>query len=206
MVLGVRTLFAFCMVFVSGFALSDRVIFVPAGRKLLANEFRIEAINVPGRDHTFGWASFSPNSTFEFEVSGENFDTERLTLGLNGSYTLTNPITDLSPGISFGVLDFGNDTADGRALYMAVTYRLGNDGLMNQFLPTDFTIGLWSRERGLVFAGAELPFSEVLSVLGEYDGARLSAGFTLSPLRALKFKMIWIDGDPSFGLQIRSQF
>lgn len=206
MVRDVKVWFLGLVAAVSAVGWADRVVFVPAGRKLLEGEYRIEAINVAGRDHTFGWAAFSPNSVFEFGVYGENFDSHRVTWGFNGSYTLTNPITDLSPGISFGFLDLGNETEAGRAVYLAVTYRLGNDGLLNQFLPTDLSFGFWSRESGLMFAGAELPFSSSLSVLGEYDGSALTAGLVLTPVSPLKVKFLWRDGDPALGLQFRAQF
>ena len=189
-----------------GFAHADRAVFVPTGRKLLPNTAKFEFLDSAGRSNTFGWLQYSPNSVFEFSVYGEKLAGQSTAFGVNGSFTFVNPITDVAPGISLGFLDIANETEDGRALYAAITYRLGNEGLLNQFLPTDITLGVWSRERSLGFAAAELPFSDFLSVVGELDGNGVTAGVNLSPVKGARIRLLWTRGDPTFGFQFQQRF
>lgn len=184
----------------------DQIIFLPAGRKIDANSLKFSVLTTPSRDSAYGWFTYSPNRVFEFELYGENLNTDRLDLGLNLSYSFTNPITDLAPGIRFGILDGFNRTSEGRTAYAAITYRLGNDGELNQFLPTDFTIGIWSRKESLMFVGAELPFSETLSVMGEMDAKTVSGGIKVTPFAGASFRWVFRNGDPTFGLTIQKKF
>ncbi len=190
----------------SSSAFCDRIMFLPAGRKISENSFRLDVLTTPSRDRAYGWFTYSPNRTYEFEVYGENLNTDRLDLGFNMSYSITNPITDLAPGIRFGFLDGFNQTDEGRTIYGAITYRLGNDGELNQFLPTDLTIGIWSRKESLMYVAAELPFSATLSVMGEMDARNISGGFKVSPVPGASFQLIFRNGDPTFGLSVRKQF
>lgn len=187
-------------------ALADRIIFLPAGRKLASNSARLEILTTPSRDNAYGWLTYSPNKTFEFELSGENLNTDNLVLGFNGSYTYTNPVTDIAPGISFGFIDAFNNTKDGRALYAALTYRLGNDGELNQFLPTELSFGIWSKESSLFYVGAEFPFSETLKVMAEFDAKTITAGAQITMFEGASFRILFRDGDPTFGLRISKRF
>ena len=201
-----RTTFLCSLLILGGVCHADRIFKIPTGRKLLQNEAKADIYNIASKDFTYGWVQFSPSATWEFGVSGENLDTENIVWGFNASYTLVNPITDVAPGLSFGMLDLGNDTEDGRTAYVAVTYRIGNEGLLNQFLPTDFTFGFWSREDSFAFVGAELPFSSTIRLLGEYDGDHLTAGFSLTPVNEATFRFLFRGGDPMVGLKLQKRF
>lgn len=194
------------MVGLAGFGFGDRLVFVPTGKKVEGGSARLEVLTIPSRDSAFGWMAFGVTPVIEVELLGENLDSEVLTLGTNVKYNLLLPITDIAPGLSFGMVDVGNDTADGRAAYVALTYFYGNVGALNQDVPTELTVGLWTRREGFFFAGARLPFSESVAGLVEHDSLRITAGIEVRPFPGVAFRGLFRGGSPAFGFQVQKRF
>lgn len=187
-------------------ASADRLLFTPTGSKIRRDSARFELFSVPSRDQAFGWVGYGLGTWWEVELAGESLNAGNITWSGNVAYNFSQPILDTAPGISIGALDLGNDTADGRALYAAFTFWLGNEGTFNQQVPTRFTIGFWSRTTGAAFANVRLPFTEWFSLMAEHDSRRITAGFELTPVSDASFRVLWRGGDPGIGLTFRRRF
>jgi len=185
---------------------ADRLIFTPLGKKIPENKAKLEFLSIPSRDVAFGWIGVGVTNQIELELSGESFDSNKIDLGINLSYNYIAPITDISPGISFGFQDVTNNTVDGRSLYLAVTYHFGNIGELNQNQPTIFTLGLSSRENGFVFFNFALPLSDQFRILGEHDSFRITAGVEFRPIEDASLRFLFRDGSPMVGMSFSRRF
>lgn len=185
---------------------ADRLIRIPTGKKLLSDTYRFELLTEPSRDRTLGWLGAGLGQSFDLELTGQSFDSDRIVSSFDFSYNYLVPITDFLPGLSFGVQDALGVTERGRSLYLAVTFRLGNYGEHNQDVPTELTIGFWNRSEGVAFGGVSLPFSEHLKLLAEHDSRHLTAGFELSPLEGGSFRFLFRKNQVLIGLRISQRF
>ena len=203
---GVRAPLAALALLLATAASADRLIRIPTGKKLLSDTYRLDFLTEPSRDRTLGWLGAGLGHSFDLELTGESFDSNRIVSSLDFSYNYLVPITDFIPGLSFGVQDALGVTERGRSLYLAVTYRLGNYGEHNQDVPTELTIGFWDRREGVAFGGVNLPFSEHLKLLAEHDASHLTAGFELSPLDGGSFRFLFRKNQVLIGLRISKRF
>jgi hypothetical protein len=201
----VRALLAAVALAVPFVASADRVVLVPTGKKLLRGQIRLEALDRPG-DRGRVWLGTGLLQSFELEgvLSEERPGTWAGTFDF--AYNHAPPFTDISPGISVGVMDALNRTEEGRALYLAVTYRYGNVGDLNQDVPTELTVGLWTRPQGLAFFGVSLPFSQQLRFLAEHDSDRLAGGIELRPADGVGAKVVFEREGTAFGLILSLRF
>ncbi|MEZ5163858.1 MAG: hypothetical protein R2688_08960 [Fimbriimonadaceae bacterium] len=200
--------FAFAALFAAACtsAFADRIVFIPTGRKVNDKNVRFDVLGQPSRDNAFGWFTVGLMNTWEFELYGENLNTDHLDMGANVAYNLIQPLTDLGPGVSFGILDLGDNTSNRRTGYVAVTYRLGNVAPINQDIPTDFSFGLWTRDEGVFFAGMEIPFSKEFRLLAEHDSRFITAGIELKPVEEASLRFLFRDGSPMVGLKFQKRF
>lgn len=191
---------------VAASSFADRLLLIPTGKKLLQGVYRFELLTEPSRDRTLGWFGTGLGQSFDFELTGESLNEDSVTASLDFSYSYLTPITDFVPGISVGVQDATGRTERGRAIYLAVTFRLGNYDLHNQDVPTEVTFGFWDRSEGLMFAGAVLPFSEHLKLLVEHDSHQLTAGFQISPIKGADFRFMFRANEVLLGMRIQKRF
>lgn len=189
-----------------GFAAAERVVTVPTATKIPFRGLRFEVQGTPSRDATRGWIGWGVTQTIEAELSLESYNSDKLTPGFNFAYNFVLPITDVSPGISVGVHDLANHTRDGRAVYLAVTYRLGNDSPQNQDTPTEVSFGVWSRETGAAFVGLRLPLTNELRFLAEHNAVRPTAGLEFRPGPAASFRMLFDRDGTTVGLTFAKRF
>lgn len=206
MVLPVRTIAAATAVLLASSAFADRLFLIPTGKKILTDTFRLEIVTEPTRDGTMGWFGTGLGHSFDFEVTGESFDDNRMVNSVDFSYNFTVPVMDFVPGISFGVQDLLDATDRRRNLYVAITHRFGNTGAQNQDIPTEFTFGFWTRSEGAVFAGISLPFSKWLTFVAEHDSVNLTGGFELSPVSGSSFRFMFREDQVLVGLSVQSRF
>ncbi len=185
---------------------ADRLILIPTGKKILSGGMRYEVLTIVGKDTTLGWIGTGLGQSYDFEITGESYDSNRVVNGVDFSYNYTVPVIDFAPGISFGVQDAANVTRRGRNTYIAVTYRFGNFGEHNQDVPTELTFGFWTRENGLMFFGASLPLSEPLTLLVEHDSDIMTAGIEVSPFKGGAFRMLFHERETLVGLRFFAAF
>jgi hypothetical protein len=202
----VRLLTTAAALLIATSALADRLILIPTGKKLLTESFQLEILTDRSRDITMGWFGTGLGQSFDFEVTGESFDDNRLVASVDFSYNYTVPVVDFIPGVSFGVQDAMNVTDRGRNVYLAVTHRFGNVGELNQDIPTELTYGFWTREGGLVFAGVSLPFSHTLQLLAEHDSDNLTAGVQIKPHEGVSFRALFRQNQVMVSLRVQSRF
>lgn len=201
----VRPLWILVLTFVVASAHADRLILIPTGKKISASALRYDLLTWNSQDTTLGWVGSGIGQSYDFEISGESFDSNRMVNGLDVSYNYTMPVVDFAPGVSVGLQDATNQTHRGRNAYLAVTYRFGNVGRHNQDVPTELTFGFWTRSEGLMFFGAKLPFSKILSLVAEHDSENLTSGFEVSPIEGGTFRILFRERDILLGVRLQAR-
>jgi hypothetical protein len=161
------------------------LITIPVAKGAEVGTIQTEWLRVPSLRKDQFWASYMINPSLEFELNWERRPAGKTVGTFNLSYNFLTPLTDLTPGLSVGLLDALNQTERGRAAYLAVTYRYGNLGDLNQNTPTELTLGLASRRSGLFFVGVSLPFTSSVRLVTEHDSVNLTTGLEFHPLPGL---------------------
>lgn len=179
---------------------------VPTAAQLSSGEARVEYLYSPGHDLSQAWFAAGLEQGFQFEQTLERGRPGTYIGSFNFSWQFVAPITDFAPGFSLGIRDVLNRTRDGRAVYAVMTHRIGNIGLLQQDIPTQLSLGVWSQDQGAAFVGVTLPFAEQLVLFTEHDGLRLTGGFELSPLSGLGFRVMFRQDQTAFGMWFQRQF
>ena len=190
MVKAMKSFSTLAMLMILCVAHADRFITIPTGTKIRAGTIRTEIQRLPSDNFWQGWLGYGINQNLDAEIGESWLSGKSSGPELNFGYNYVLPITDISPGISFGVQDFTNTGKEGRAAYMAITYSYGNDGDYNQDTPTQLTFGFWTRRSGLLFVGLSLPFSEQIRLIAAHDGAFLMAGVEYRPTQATILRVL----------------
>lgn len=171
---------------------ADRLFLVPTGKKYLKNSLLVETQWISGDDDKVrAFAGFAIGETFDMEVMYERISPEPRELTFNFGYNFIPPITDIAPGISFGVLDGMNTTSIGRRFYTAITFRVGNFGDYNWDIPAEMTLGGTVGEANGLNFGLMLPFADSFRFLTEYDTGTLRAGLEVRPLDGLRLRWVF---------------
>lgn len=189
----------------AGFACADRLVFIPKGKRIPKGEVRLEYLNRPD-DSAWWWLGYGVTDNIEAEFTVHDPAGGDVNRSGNVAYNLILPVEDTSPGITFGIMDIGDRTPERRAVYAAFTLTFGNIDPQNQNTPTELTFGLWSRKSGAVFVGAMVPVTDRFHLLAEYDSRRLSAGAELWLLPEARARILFIDGQLSYGLTLQKRF
>lgn len=198
-------LIAVGLILVSG-AEAEREITIPKGKKIRDNRVRAEILGIPGENFTKTWLGVGFLQAYDFEWTTFQDGDRSTKSSFDVSYNFAPPIMDISPGISFGIQDSLNRSADGRVVYLASTFQYGNEGDNNQNIPTEFTVGFWSKKSGLFFAGASLPLSEKLLLIGEHNSTRLAAGVEIRPFTGAALRAIFERDGTAIGLSLSRRF
>lgn len=201
-----RTILCLFVALGASSAMADRDLYVPKGKKIRDGVFRSELFAMPGSRQSRAWLGTGFLQAYDLELCLDRKRGAEWRGTFDASYNFAPPIIDVSPGISIGVQDALNVTDEGRAAYLAMTYRYGNEGDLNQDVPTELTFGFWSRKTGLFFLGLSLPFSNKVFLLGEHNSERLAGGLELRPFTGLALKTIFETGGTSFGVSLSRKF
>ncbi len=197
----VRLWAALLILGVAAGAMADRFLLTPKGSRIRPGTVRIETLATAGRP-TRSWLEAGITTNLDL---GVNYIAGRdATLDLTWNYLL--PITDIAPGLSFGLLDLADKTPEGRAGYLAFTNHFGNIGDLNMDIPTEFTLGVWTRGKGQPFASVSFPFAEQFRLIAETAGGEITAGMDLRPIKDVSVRLVWIQGRPSAGLRLSCRF
>lgn len=179
---------------------------MPQGKKIRDGVWRIESLFGPSKDPTRVWLGTGFASSYDLELTGYQDRGRPWRGSLDASYNYSPPIVDIAPGISVGVQDAMNVTPEGRALYLATTFRFGNVGELNQDVPTELTIGFWSRKEGVAFFGASLPVSDKVVLVAEHNSLRLAGALELRPFSGLRLKSVFESGGTLFSVSLSRRF
>lgn len=189
----------------AAFASADRLIKSPTGYGLRSQEFRAEMWWTADRFDQ-GFAGYGLTSNLEIGATLDRGPGNSDRFGLDFSYNYIRPILDYAPGLSVGVYDLMNETSEGRSVYLAATIRMGNFDPANQDVPTELTVGGWSRHKGSAFVSFSLPFAEQFRLIAEYEGREISAGFDVRPLPGTYLRWVFTEGRPAYGAGIKIRF
>ncbi len=188
-----RLSFIFIGVAALSLAHAERFITIPTGTKISSGTVRTELDRLPSENFWQAWLGYGVNQNIDVEI-GESWLAGTASRPIfNVGYNYILPLTDISPGISFGIQDITNGSARGRAAYLALTYSYANDGDFNQETPTQVTFGFWTKKSGLLFVGVSLPFSYQFRLVGEHDGSALTAGVEFRPAHGTVLRFLSSD-------------
>jgi hypothetical protein len=187
---------------------ADRLISIPLGRKIPFEMFKIDSFVELSHGRTwdrFLGVGLTPD--IEIDYHGERRAGGPMRDTFDASYTYLTPIINQSPGISLGVQDGLNRTADGRRFYLALTFREAVDNIGNGNLPLEATIGVFMGPRTAGFVGVSIPFSDALRLLAEHDGTRISAGLEYRALKdTFGLRILTRDSEVMLGANLRLRF
>lgn len=186
---------------------ADRLIHIPLGKKVPKKVIRVEADLNQSDLHAFhGYLDAGLTTDLDATIrnDGDRDEPRRATFDL--SYNYISPITDASPGISIGIQDAPNRTADGRRFYFASTFRVGLGGNADTFTPAEITLGGFAGKKSNAFVGAMLPLTPAFRLMAEHDGYRVNAGIDMRPTSDISVKYLFIGSKPEIGVQLRSKF
>lgn len=193
---------------VASSAVADRLITIPIGRKLPYGEFKFDSFAELSNAKT--WDRFigvGITKDFEIDYHGERFANGPMRDTFNVSYNYLPPIINEAPGISVGVQDVLNRTAEGRRVYLAVTWRTAVDSIGSGNLPMDVTLGVSQGSTALPLVGISLPLGDPVRLLVEDDGFRIAAGFEFKAFKnAFAARLLVRDQDVMLGANLSLKF
>jgi hypothetical protein len=103
-------------------------------------------------------------------------------------------VSDIAPGVAFGVQDALGTTQDGRRFFFCVTSNTAMETELSHNLYVQTTLGMFFGKNTSPFVGTSFPFGTSLRLLVEDNGIRPAIGLELKPLRYLSFKYLMRDG------------
>ncbi len=187
-------------------ASAERLITIPLGRKTLKSHFKLEG-DWKLSDSSQQQAFLEAGLTKELDMGLEYFhDKGNNALGVDLSYNFLPPITDTSPGISLGVRDALDQTADRRRAFVAATFRIDASAQYNNDTPAECTLGFFFLHQSSPFVGFMLPVADNFHFLVEHNGYRLSAGAEIFPIQSLGLRWTVQDQTSRLGLQYQGRF
>lgn len=187
--------------------LADRVVTVPAGKKIQMGLARVEAMfELSGPKSSRWYLGAGLTEHLEIELQRDRLDQERTFDTFDVSWNQSAPIVDLAPGISFGVLDVLGKTPDGRRAFGAVTFRVGLEGETVNDVPLEVTIGAQTQRRHAIFVGAVVPFSSKFKLLAEHDGERITFGPEVRPSPVFALRLVIREGRPLGSVSLTKRF
>jgi hypothetical protein len=191
----------------SPFAQADRLLFIPTARKLPNWTFRAEGFYNPGAvQWQIGYAYLALPPNYELEFRDERFGATAGNKGQGGAtfdftYNVVSPISDIAPGLAFGVQDALGTTPDGRRFFAAISTNTSMDTDLSHRLYIQTTLGVFAGKRTSPFLGESVPFGTSLRLLLEHNGYRPALGLELKPLRDLAFRYLIRDTAGYFSVQ-----
>lgn len=184
------------------FSLADRLLTIPTGVTLVPGEASTEALYRTDNHRTTGFLQVGLPLFFEL---GAMMDGGELAVHLQ--YSVVQPFPEYAPGIAVGVWDAGNDSPDGRGLWVAATWQFNVYADWAQRERISFTLGGGSgpRFRG-AFVGLELPVYTGWSLLMEHDSRLLTFGVGFEPVEHVRFRGLVRDGRAAYSFTLRYGF
>ena len=184
-------------------AFADRVIPVPMSVKVPLHEFKQGGLYRTSDKGYDAWLGYGLNRHVEIEFWTNNQGPDNRNVSGSVAYQLLPSFEDAAPGLAIGIQDLANASPRGRVAYLAFTMRMGNTGDYNQDVPTEFTFGLWSYDRGAVYFGAKLPITNEFWLIGEHDGLDLNWGVNLTVGHDTNLRFLFMRGRSTLGLTTR---
>ena len=144
----------------------------------------------PGSSYYFLGAGIT--TFIDAEIESDQLKDEKNFTQLNLDFNVNAPIPGVAPGISFGVLDATDQSAQGRRAYMAVSFQdNGGAGPLSGTAPVETTIGVSAGHTTHLFIGASLPVNEQFRFMVEEDGIHVNAGAEFKTTYGPYFRLVF---------------
>mgnify|MGYP001147735949 CR=1 FL=1 len=153
---------------------ADRLIEIPTGRLIYPERLTLEAgflIGTPRRERAF--VNLRLGGLLELQGARTGFEGRLELYGVQ--YSLYPEIPGYAPGISIGVVDVFDRSAQGRGYYVAISY--GIAALGETPLDHDLRVHLGFGWAGMpsFFIGFDIPLTNQLFLRAEHTGERINA-------------------------------
>lgn len=206
-ILGVVRLALFLAVALPAFACADHLIAIPVGKKVPFGTLRYETFLDKRDPNSFeNRLDLGLNTLFDASLRLIHQPGTKEAATVDLAYNYVAPIVDITPGLSAGVLDAANRTADGRRGFGAITFRSSKSSDGVSFLASETTLGFTAGRHGAPFVGVMIPYSESFRLLAEHDGWHLNAGVEVRPIQNTAFRWVVRDGRPAITIQSWTRF
>lgn len=175
--------FAFTLVAsLAASSFAERFITIPMGRKVPFKAAKLQVLWNREDSQTYQASlGLGIAEAFDIDVTMEDFGRKRSSVDF--SYSFVDPVVGYGPGLSLGVRDLLDETAEGTQLFVVGTVSVGNNADFNQDTPTLATIGVFFDDRkGKFFVGVSQPITNQVLIVTEHNSRKLVGGFELRPL------------------------
>lgn len=173
-----------------GFA--DRFIHAPIAQKLPYGALKLEGLwSGPEGKTVSQRVGLGFATVFDGELVWDRRPGHDSQFTFDLAYNYTDPVVTLIPGVSIGVQDALNKSEQGRRFYWVTTYHYGLDGKFNQSVPLEFTLGASVGSRNGVIASFNIPFTNWIRFVSEYDAGKLTQGLEYRPAKEATVRMLF---------------
>lgn len=188
-------------------AAADRLITIPTGSKILFRNVKVESFYLPSESNrTLTYIGYGIDRSFDAEIVFDRISQKRHRGTFNFAWNYVPAVVDVSPGITIGVRDGLDQTAEGRSIYLATSSRFFLDGEFNSDLYGELIMGFGIGGFRGAFTGLSLPISSQFRLVAEYDSRRITAGLDYRPDKAIQLRLLARDGVPFLGLTLTRRF
>lgn len=183
-------------------ASADRLIEIPTGKLIYPERLTVEAgflTGAPERERVF--VNFRVGSLFEIQGARTGFDNRLEVYGLQ--YSVYPEIAGYAPGISVGVSDVFNRTAQGRGYFVAFSYSLA--ALGQTPLDHDLRVHLGFGWEGMpsFFIGFDVPLTNQIFLRAEHSGSHINAALAWRPSNQVELRGSVIREHSCWSIMIR---
>lgn len=183
-------------------ASADRLIEIPTGKLLYPERMAIEAgvlAGAPSRERVL--VNFRIGDLWEVQGARTGFDS-RLEV-YNLQYSLYPEIPGYAPGVSVGVVDALNRTAQGRGYFMAISYGIAALGETPLDHDLRVHLGFGGGSLSSFFLGFDVPLTNQLFLRAEHTGEQINAALAWRPNNQVELRGAVIHGRTSWSIMIR---
>jgi hypothetical protein len=179
---------------------ADRLIEIPTGRLIYPERLTLEAGFLTGkstRERVF--VNLRVGGLLELQGARTGFELELYGV----QYSLYPEIPGYAPGISVGISDVFDRSAQGRGYYVAVSY--GIAALGANPLDHDLRIHLGFGREGVpsFFLGFDVPLTNQLFLQAEYAGESINAALAWRPSRSVELRGAIVRERTSWSIMVR---
>ncbi|OYT71745.1 MAG: hypothetical protein CFK49_01325 [Armatimonadetes bacterium JP3_11] len=168
-------------------ACADRLIEIPTGKLIYPERLTVEAgflTGTPERERVL--VNFRVGGLLEIQGARTGFENRLEVYGLQ--YSVYPEIPSYAPGISIGVLDMFDRTAQGRGYYVALSYSIA--ALGQTPLDHDLRVHLgfgWEGMSGF-FVGFDVPLTNQIFLRAEHTGSHINAALAWRPTNQVELR------------------
>jgi hypothetical protein len=186
----------------AGLACADRVIEVPTGRLLYPQFLKAELGILQGDRTRERWViNWRVGSYLELHAMRSGVANQLELVGVQ--VNLYPEIPNYAPGLSVGIRDLFDRSAEGRGYYLALSYSVSTLGETPLDYDLRFHIGIGFEGMPALFVGFEIPLTNHLFMLAEHIGNQINAALVWQPIPQVQLRATLLQNRTSWGLLIQ---